>query len=101
MTSPAGSISDGPASYTSNQNCQFTISTGSAITLSFTLFDTEAGYDFVKVYDGSSSSGSLLGTFSGSNIPSAVTSTADMYVEFSADGSVEGSGFVATYETTT
>jgi len=98
LTSPSGSISDGPASYSSNQNCQFTISTGSAITLSFSSFSTEAQYDYLKIYDGSSSSGTQLGSFSGASMPGPVTATSgSMFVVFTADDSVEASGFDASY----
>ena len=39
------------------------------ITLQFTSFATEAGYDFVKVYDGATTSSPLLGQFSGTSLP--------------------------------
>ena len=84
------------------QACSWTISAASAITLSFDSFSTERGYDYVTVYDGSSSSASQIGSFSGSELPSAVTAASgSMFVEFSADSSVEASGFVATFSTGT
>merc|ERR1719453_2640844 len=52
LSSSSGTITDGPANYSPNQNCQFTITTGSAISLSFSSLATEVNYDFVKVYDG-------------------------------------------------
>lgn len=52
----------------------------------------------LTVYDGPSATSGLLGRFSGSSIPATVTgSSGTMYVAFSADASVERSGFVATY----
>ena len=98
LSSPAGTITDGPGIYSPNQNCQFSISTGSWITLTFSSLATEANYDFVKVYDGASSSSPLLGSFSGITLPGAVTaSSGSMYVVFTADNSIEGGGFDAAY----
>ena len=73
-------------------NCEWTIS-GSGITLSFSSFATETGYDFVKVYDGSQQ----IGSFTGSAVPSALTASASMRIVFSSDGSVENTGFTASY----
>jgi hypothetical protein len=73
------------------------------VTLTFSAFGTEAGYDFVKVYGGSTTSAPVLGsfsgtTFSGSSLPAPVTSaTGTMLVTFNADGSGEGIGFSADY----
>ena len=98
LSSPSGSLSDGPSDYLASQTCAWTISTGSAITLSFSDFATEAGYDFVKVFDGSSSTAALLGSFSGSSNPGTVTATSGtMHVEFFADSSIQAGGFEATY----
>ena len=116
LTAPSGSISDGPGNYSPSQSCSWTASTGSIITLSFNSFRTESGYDYVKVYDGSSSSGyacvfahssciftytygrTQLGSFSGSSIPGSVTATSgSMYITFSTDSSSQYSGFEATY----
>ena len=70
------------------------ISTGSTVSLSFSSFGTEQGYDFVRVYEGSSSTGTQLGSFSGSSVPSAVTArSGSMYVVFTADSSAQGAGF--------
>ena len=38
LTTPSGSISDGPGSYSSSQSCAWTIGTGSPITLTFSSF---------------------------------------------------------------
>ena len=98
-TTPTGTVSDGDGSYSNSQACSWTISTGSAITLSFSQFSTERGYDYVKVYDGTSNSGAVLGSFHGSSVPSAVTArSGSMFVEFTSDGSVVNPGFVATWQ---
>eukprot|EP01048_Picozoa_sp_COSAG05_P001473 COSAG05_NODE_49_length_24373_cov_16.162561_29_plen_97_part_00 len=46
-------------------------SDGSAIELNFTTFDTEAGYDFVNVHDGTSEYDRRIGRFSGNTLPPA------------------------------
>jgi len=97
-TTLTGTVSDGDGSYSNSQACSWTISTGSAITLSFSQFNTETNYDYVKVYDGTSNSGAVLGSFHGSSVPSAVTArSGSMFVEFTSDGSVVNPGFVATW----
>ena len=78
--------------------CAWLIQTGSAVTLTFSAFGTEAGYDFVKVFAGSTTSSPLLGSFSGTSTPAAVTSsTGTMLVTFSSDSSVGATGFIASY----
>ena len=88
--------------YTSSASCGWQIvpSGGGTIRLSFMEFATEAGYDFLKVYDGLSPSGQLLndGQTSGSAMPGPLLATSGaMYVSFVSDSSVEEQGFSATY----
>jgi len=97
LSQASGTISDGPASYQTNSACTWLINSGSPITLSFSEFATEAGYDFVNVYDGNSASAPLLLSASGSSMPSPVSSTGSMFVSFTSDSSVETTGFIATY----
>ena len=66
--------------------------------LDFSYFYTEGGYDWVSVWEGSSTSGNYIGRWSGSSIPpSTLVNTSDMYVRFSSDGSNTFPGFVAHY----
>jgi MSHA biogenesis protein MshQ len=96
-STPTGTVSDGDGSYSNSQACSWTISTGSAITLSFSQFNTETYYDYVKVYDGTNTI--LLATLDGNSVPSAVTAPSGiMVVEFSSDGSVVRDGFMATWQ---
>jgi hypothetical protein len=69
------------------------------VTLTFSAFSTERGYDFVKVYAGNTTtSATLLGSFSGASTPAAMMSpTGTMLVIFSSDSSAEDVGFVASY----
>lgn len=84
---------------------------GSSPSVTFTQFDTEANFDFVQIWYADSATGDpnlrLSGTFTDENpglctdcqpVHSAYTSTTNSLVlQFTADGSVSGQGFVADY----
>lgn len=105
LTAGIGTFTDGsgPAPnqlYQSNSNCQWLIQpTGATfVELSFNRFDTEANFDFVSVYDGSTTGSPLLGRFSGTNIPGPFISSGNsLLVEFTSDISISRPGFEATY----
>ncbi len=106
LTAPSGTFSDGSGAnqYGNNSECSWHIHPPDAqsITLSFSAFDTEADYDGVVVYDGADNTASLLGQFTGTAIPSPVTSTGgDMYVEFLSDQAVRAGGWAAEYSSIT
>ena len=68
------------------------------ITLSFIQFDTY-GSDKVRVYDGSDENAELIGEFSGTTVPTDITSTGNqLYVTFSSVG--EAPGFKIEYYST-
>jgi len=102
LTSCTGTVADGSGSdnYANDLNCSWTISPPGAtsVTLNFTAFDTEDGYDFVRVYDGGDASGDLLGQFSGSSLPPTLTAASgEMYIEFETDVSFTFTGWSANY----
>src|SRR5512133_2285430 len=102
FTAETGTISDnsGSSSYFPDMSCQklIKIADASNITLNFTSFETESGYDFVSVFDGETTSSPLLGTFSGNSIPQSLTSTGEsMLVTFTTDGGMEAAGWTAGY----
>ena len=106
FTAASGTITDnsGALDYQSNMACEKLIqpSGGGTITLTFTSFATESGYDFVRVYGGTTTSAPLLGTFSGSSLPPVLTSSAgSTLIRFTTDGSVVAAGWSATYTTGT
>ena len=93
----------GFSNYADNSNGSLTILSGTAgsmVQLSFTSFATETGYDYVRIYDGSSTTAPLLGTFTGSIGPSlpltATNAAGALTVQFVSDGSVTLAGFEAT-----
>ena len=58
----------------------------------FDELDTESGCDHVRAYDGSSSSSTQLGSFSGTTTPSPVSGSGSrMFVTFTSDYSVNTS----------
>jgi chromosome condensin MukBEF MukE localization factor len=62
----------------------------------FNELSTEGCCDFVKLYDGTSSSAPLLGSFAGTAVPAAVASTGGaLTVVFTSDSSSVRMGFVA------
>jgi hypothetical protein len=48
---------------------------GGTITLKFSAFNTEAGYDVLKIYNNLSSTGTPIATLSGSSLPGTIIST--------------------------
>lgn len=73
-------------------------SEGAKISVNFTEFETESNYDFLYIYDGTSTSATQIGQFSGSTSPGTVTAAnADgaLTFMFTSDRSVVKSGWVA------
>ena len=98
--SKSGRLEDGSgvANYGNNLNCSWLINpaSSSVVVLNFDEFNTESSQDIVKVYDGTSTSGTLLGTFSGSNLPGMlIANSGSMYITFSTNGSVTKPGWKA------
>jgi hypothetical protein len=105
FTAQSGSISDnsGPEEYVNNLDCRKLIQPSGAatVTLIFTAFDIEEGWDFVTVYDGATIASPELGSYSGSSLPSVLTSSGgSMLVQFTSDYSVTAQGWEASYITT-
>ena len=102
-TSSTGNLYDsgGPTAwYGNSENCGFLIdlSCNSPITLSFSSFNLESGYDYLRVYDGPNDTYTLLLNATGISTPSNVVSTGgQMYVKFTSDATVTRSGFAATW----
>jgi len=106
LTAASGTFSDGSGAnqYANNSSCSWLIqpTNAASITLTFSAFDTELNYDGVIVYDGANNSSPVLGQFSGTSIPSSVTSTGgSMFIEFLSDPAQRGNGWTANYTSTT
>lgn len=111
LNTDEGSFTDGSGAsdYCDNSDCRWLIQPSSGnVTLHFSAFDLESAsldgqtiYDVVEVYDGTTTSATLLGRFAGSNIPPSVTSTSgSLLVRFKTDFSVTRSGWAAYYTST-
>ena len=84
--------------YKNNMDCQWNISSNARVELVFFRLDIELSYDFVRVYDGGSSSSPLIDTFNGSFLPAPITSSsAKLYVRFTSDVSTTYGGFRGHY----
>jgi Zn-dependent metalloprotease/subtilisin-like proprotein convertase family protein len=68
---------------------------GSPATLSFDAFNTESGFDFVRIRD---ANGANLSNTSGTTAPAPATSTL-VAITFSSDGSVNATGWSASWST--
>lgn len=105
MSSPAGTIYDsgGPnGNYVDNENCTFLIDPcGSGLTLSFSQFDLENSWDYLYVYDGTSTAAPLLGAYTGNVLPPTLSSASgSFFIVFSSDVSITRPGFTASWSST-
>ncbi len=106
LSSPTKSFGDGSgySKYWNDTDCDWLIQPADAdqIVLNFTDFRTEPGVDILSIYDGVSTSGQLLGTFSGNNLPSTIIATSgSMFLTFSSNSTNQDFGWEASYETIT
>lgn len=88
-----------PDYYDNNNLCTWLISSSHRIKLVFMTFSLESSYDFLYVYDGSSKSSTLLGTFD-DYLPGHVveSSSERLLLEFTSDGSYTEQGFLIRLE---
>ena len=73
-------------------------SDGAKIKVAFSSFETENNYDYLYIYDGTSTSATQIGSYCGTNSPGTVTATnADgaLTFRFTSDQSVNKTGWVA------
>lgn len=69
------------------------------VCVDFQEFEIESGYDYLYIYDGTSTSATLIGQYSGSNSPGTVTATnasGALTFRFTSDYSLNKKGWVAT-----
>lgn len=78
--------------------CNWSLSSNTNLELIFVRFDTESCCDYVYVYDGGSSSSPLIGRYQGNLLPPTISSSSNqLFVVFTSDGSIVNSGFAASY----
>ena len=103
ITQTSGTFEDGSGInlYQNSTSCSWLIDPSVNvinIKLSFDKFDTESNNDIVTVYDGDNTSANVLGVFSGSNVPSTITSTGKkMLITFNSNSSIQKQGWAASF----
>ena len=90
--------------YGDNKNLTMTImpnAPGGIVEVVFTSFNLENNWDFLYIFDGTSTSATQIGSYTGNNSPGTVTATnpeGAITFRFESDGSVNASGWVATIQ---
>ncbi|MGB0914852.1 MAG: N-acetylmuramoyl-L-alanine amidase [Crocinitomicaceae bacterium] len=75
-------------------------SNAQSITIDFTVFNVESGYDNLYIYDGNTIDAPLIGSYTGSNSPGTITSSSGaLLIEFRSDCSTLSNGWEASYTT--
>ena len=85
-----------PNDYTSNEDCEWDIEVpiGKRIELRFVRFRTEASADYLKIYDGRSSSSRQIERLSGFATPSNAYSSGNrLHLKWDSDTSTQELGF--------
>jgi len=92
----------GPSSnYGNNKDLTMTFmpaTEGGLIEVTFISFDTETNYDYLYIYDGTSTTATQIGQYCGGNTPGVVTATnaaGALTFRFTSDSSVTKEGWVA------
>jgi len=90
------------SSYQNSENLKLTIYPGDSwakVVLSFSQFQLEDSYDYLKIYNGTTSLiSNLIGTYTGNNQPSTITSThktGAITLLFTSDQYVNDNGWMA------
>jgi len=97
FTDPGGANAD----YANSSNQTYVIcpnNPGEQVTVNFTAFSLESGFDFLKVYDGNSANATLLATLSGTTIPQPITASSVsgcLTFVFTSDSSIVSTGWIA------
>ncbi|MBR4147552.1 MAG: T9SS type A sorting domain-containing protein, partial [Bacteroidales bacterium] len=103
-TCSAAFYDDGGADSNYGNNRDYTLTfmpatEGAQIEVEFISFETESSYDFLYIYDGTSTSATQIGQYHGLNGPGTVTATNEagaLTFRFTSDASVNRTGWQAT-----
>ncbi|XP_078476033.1 MAM and LDL-receptor class A domain-containing protein 1-like [Lampetra planeri] len=102
LTGTSGSFNsmNFPENYVNNANCRWIIRApdGYGVQISFSAFDLEHNYDFLKIYKGLGADKELQASLTGASNPGDVRVFAhELTVEFTSDSSEVKSGFNASF----
>ncbi|MDF1694812.1 MAG: Ig-like domain-containing protein [Saprospiraceae bacterium] len=95
----SGTIYDSGGSggnYSNFDNITTTLDAGAnkLMEISFTSFNLESGYDYLRIYDGPTTSSTLIGTYTGTSLPPDITSSGQyLTINFQADYTVTRPGY--------
>jgi hypothetical protein len=86
--------------YSNNENDSTTVTPnpGDVVTITFTTFNTQAGSDILRIYDGPDTTFPLLASLSGTTLPPTYTSTApngQLTFVFTSNGTTVAAGYTA------
>lgn len=87
--------------YYDKENYTYTITpTGASnVSLTFSSFSTEANFDTLWLYDGSSISSGLIGSYTGTNSPGTVNSTGNsITLRYKSDNTTNAAGWMAVWQ---
>lgn len=98
-TLPNESGTFGCSGYSNNVDIVWQLSSYGNIIVTFDEFETEPGYDYVTVYDGTTNTSDILGIFSGTSASTVQSSGTNLLITFHSDESIHYSGFTASYIT--
>jgi len=87
------------ANYSNDENYTFVINPTGAdkVTINFNSWAVENSYDFLKIYNGTSASGILLGSYSGTTPGTVVANSGAMTLVFTSDYTENRAGWEATW----
>jgi len=106
LNSPGTSIQDGSGQgtdYSNNTNCKWIIMPGTtlSVNVSFDYFTLADNNDVLNIYKGISTEDSLLGSFTGSDIPEDIISEGEsVLLHFITDDTLTADGWKVTIEAT-
>jgi len=91
--------------YVGSQNCNFTISppaTATSIVLNFTTFDSNDNGDVFTAYDGTTTGGTLLGTYKNTSTapPNLTATSGNMYLTWVSGSANHAAGYDMNYKAT-
>jgi len=93
----------GSSDYNNNTFVSTTIAPAgaSSVSITFTAFGYESGYDYLKIYNGASINAPLIGSYDGTQLPNGGTITANsgaITLQQYTDGMVTDIGFAASWQ---
>ena len=90
------------ANYKNDENYTFVINPGNAnsVTMNFSSWNVENSYDFLKIYNGTSASAPLIGSYSGTSPGTVVANSGAMTLVFTSDYTENRAGWQATWSCT-